>query len=78
MIREAELGPKDRVDFLVGRVAVEIKVDGSSMEVTRQLRRYLEHEKVDSLMLITTKRKHLTVPLTLAGKPIQAIWISPF
>lgn len=76
--REAKLSPTDRVDFLVERVAVEIKVDGSPMAVTRQLQKYLEHQEVDGVVLVTTRRKHLAVPDTLAGKPVRVVWLGPF
>lgn len=65
--REVVLTPKDRIDFLVGTVGVEIKVKGSAHAVARQLLRYAEHERVSELVLFTT-RTQIVVPPTLGGK----------
>ena len=69
--REATI-PKGggRVDFLVERVAVEIKVAGTAFEVAEQLARYLRAPNVDEALLVTTKRAHLAVPRDLGGKPV--------
>lgn len=75
--REAVLGPKDVVDFLVEGVAVEVKVDGSPMAVTRQLHRYAEHDQVRELVLVTTRAKHRSIPPTLRGKPVAVAWLCP-
>lgn len=66
--REVRLSATDRLDFLVGSVAVEVKVKGSPHAVIRQLLRYAEHEQVTELVLFTT-RSQLVVPKTLGGKP---------
>jgi hypothetical protein len=76
--REAQLGPKDIVDFLVDDVAVEVKVDGSPMAVTRQLQRYAQHERVQSLVLVTTRAKHRSVAGELQKKPVRVAWLAPF
>lgn len=77
--REAQLGPKDIVDFLVDdAVAVEVKVDQSPMAVTRQLQRYAAHEKVQSLVLVTTRAKHKSVQRSLRKKPVRVAWLAPF
>lgn len=76
--REVRLGPGDVVDFLVeGSVAVEVKVDGSPMAVTRQLHRYAEHDQVRELVLVTTRAKHRSVTPTLRGKPVAVAWLCP-
>lgn len=77
MTREAILGPGDVVDFLVEDVAVEVKVDGSPMEVTRQLHRYAGHDAVAALVLVTTRAKHRGLPPTLRGKPVAVAWLCP-
>lgn len=78
--REKRLSDKDVVDFLVdGDIVIEVKVDGSPMGVTRQLQRYLEHPVVNHLILVTTRRKHLSaIPGTLRGKRVDVAWLSPF
>lgn len=79
VIREARLDETDVVDFLIeGTVALEVKVDGSPMAVTRQMMRYLDHDGVKRLVLVTTRRKHVVdVPGTLRGKPVDVAWLSP-
>lgn len=75
--RETVLGPGDQVDFLVQDVAVEVKVDGSPMEVMRQLQRYAMHEQVAAVVLVTTRAKHRGLPPTLRGKPVLVAWLCP-
>ena len=76
--REARLSQADVLDFLVaGRIVVEVKMDQSPMTVTRQLRRYAEHPKVTHIVLVTTRAKHRSVPLELAGKPVFVAWLQP-
>jgi hypothetical protein len=76
--REVKLSPRETIDFLVGDVGIETKVDGSWTAVTRQILRYLEHDAVKSLVLVTTKRQHLQVPSVLLGKSVLVAWLSPF
>lgn len=76
--REASLSNHDRVDFLVEDVGIEVKVEGSPMQVMRQLRRYLEYEEVSEVVLVTTLRKHQEMPTLLGGKPVHVVWLSPF
>jgi hypothetical protein len=61
----------DRIDFVVGRVGVECKVDGSVAEVTRQIERYALWAELDELLLVTTKGQHLNLPRVLNGKPVR-------
>lgn len=68
--REVALGPGERIDFLIeGALGLEIKVQGSAMEVTRQLLRYAAHERITGLVLFTT-RTQIVVPPELSGKPV--------
>lgn len=78
--REFRLTEKDRPDFIVGKVAIEIKIDGSCSEVIRQLYRYAQHPDVEEILLITTCAKHLRIkPATknvrLNGKEFCTLWI---
>jgi len=65
--REVQLGPKDRIDFLVDGIGIEVKIGGSSSEVFRQLFRYAKHDQVKSLLLVTTRSSHQTMPLYIGG-----------
>lgn len=68
---EAILSEAERIDFLVGGLGVEVKIVGSSANVTRQLSRYLLLESIDGVLLITTQmRMARAMPGILHGKPI--------
>jgi hypothetical protein len=76
--REFRLTEKDRPDFMVGKVAIEIKIDGSCSEVTRQIHRYSQHPDVEEILLITTCAKHLRIKNgrihSFAGKQFFTLW----
>jgi len=44
--REARLSDKERVDFMIGDVAVEVKIKGAFIAVVEQLGRYAAVERV--------------------------------
>lgn len=72
--REHYLMPKDKVDFLVGDVALEVKVAGSLSGVTRQLFRYSESNLVGSLLLVTTRMAlHSQLPTEMNHKPLRVL-----
>lgn len=76
-VREATLGPGERVDFLVGRVAVECKIKGGKNEVLSQLIRYAEHDSVSAIVLVTAKANHRKIDGTeLSGKRVHVVWVS--
>ncbi len=68
--REVALAPKDRIDFLIGTVGLEVKVDGAEMDVLRQLMRYAQSDQVRALILVTNRSKHSQMPDSLQGKPL--------
>lgn len=61
----------DRIDFVVGRVGLELKVKGSVTEVHRQLDRYTAWPELDELVLVTTRGQHLRVGDSINGKPVR-------
>lgn len=65
--REARLSEKDRVDFLVDRIAVECKVKGPAKGVFRQVERYMRSDLVDGVILVTSF--HMGLPDNIEGKP---------
>jgi len=71
--REVVLGPHDRIDFLVGDVGIETKVDGAFNAVVRQVQRYLEYDRIGTVMLVTTRNKHRDIPVTLRGKTVVVV-----
>lgn len=66
------------VDFLVGSCGLECKVDSPTTSVMRQLSKYAESEEVSELLLVTTRAAHRSLHgVTLQGKPVSVLWISP-
>jgi hypothetical protein len=68
--REVRLASRDRIDFLVGRIGVEVKTRGQVAAVARQLQRYASSDRIDALLLVTAVARHLTLPATIGGKPL--------
>jgi len=56
--REVILSDADRIDFMVGTIGLECKVAGTPAAVMAQCGRYLEHDAIESLILVTTKAAH--------------------
>lgn len=74
--REYRLGRFDRVDLLVeNRIGIEVKVAGSQGDVLRQLRRYGLHERIQGLVLVTTRRSHI-MPADVNGKPVRVVVVN--
>lgn len=69
-LREFSLSPRDRIDFMVGKIGIEIKVDSSASQVQRQLWRYAEDDRVSSLILVTTKMAHKQIAYEILEKPV--------
>lgn len=69
--REAILSSKDRIDFMIGDVGVEMKIDGSPRSIFRQVERYSAHERIASLVLATNKA--MTLPSSIGGKPASVV-----
>jgi len=67
---EVRLTAADRIDFMVGRIGIELKIKGSLSDVTRQLHRYAQSPDVDALLLVTTRMKLRHMPPTMNGKPV--------
>ncbi len=69
---EYRLGPRRRVDFRVGRVGIEVKKGRpASSELTAQLRRYLESDALDAMIVVT--QRVTALPKTIGGKPVCLI-----
>lgn len=71
--REVILNPKDRIDFLCGTVGIEVKIAGPVAAVTRQLFRYAESDRIDGLILVTTRSSHKLVPNEILSKPVFVV-----
>lgn len=71
--REPSLSPGDRLDFLVGGVAIEVKRNGALGPLLRQLSRYAEHEKVRELLVVTARVQATNLPASINGKPLECL-----
>lgn len=72
--REVALSPAGRIDFLVDDVGLELKIDGGTVAVVRQLQRYAASPRVSSIVLATTRVRHAIGLATLGelnGKTVH-------
>jgi hypothetical protein len=72
--REVRLTPRDRIDLLVGRVGIEVKVAGTADGVLRQLSRYACSDRIGALVLVTTRATHLGMPMFVGGKTLDVVY----
>lgn len=70
--REVPVGG-GRIDLVVGRVGLEVKVAGARAQVLRQLRRYADPSRLDALVLVTTRARQLDMPADVAGVPLEIV-----
>lgn len=63
---------------MVGKIGIEIKVDGSVASVTRQLWRYAKRDEVDELILVTTRSKHREIVGPILGKELYVVHLLTF
>lgn len=73
--REVVLGARDRIDFMVGGVGIEVKIGESLSAVTRQLHRYSLHDRVEALVLVTSMLKHDHMPARINGREIHVFTV---
>jgi hypothetical protein len=71
--REVALARGMRIDLLVGRVGIEVKIAGQTSSVARQLRRYAASDLVDELVLATTCPRHAGVAPVIDGTPVHVV-----
>lgn len=62
-----------RLDFLIGRVALEVKITCAASRVERQVRRYLEGGDIDGVVIVAMTPKHGKLPPEIAGKPVEVV-----
>lgn len=53
--RELRLDAASRIDLWTEGVGVEVKIDGRTSSVQRQLERYARFETIDALILVTSR-----------------------
>jgi len=69
--REVRLSPKDRVDFMVGAIGLEVKIKGSLAALTRQLHRYAQLDEIEALIVVTPLARLTRLPERLNGTPVR-------
>jgi len=70
-LREVSLSDSDRIDIFVDPVGIEVKVAGSQTHPWGQLKRYAEHDAIQSLVLVTNRTYQL--PDEVGGKPLRLV-----
>ena len=66
---EYRLRPRCRIDFRAGRIGIEVKKGRpSSSDLVRQLRKYLESEELDGMIVVVQRAVNL--PALICGKPV--------
>lgn len=73
MRREVRFGARDRIDFMVGAIGIEVKVGGSAAAALRQMSRYAKHEEIRALVLVTDRVQAGVQPTEIHGKPIRVV-----
>lgn len=71
--REHSLNVTDRPDFMVGGIAIEVKIKGSLADLLRQASRYAQCEDVNAVLVVGTPHWLTRVPHELCGKPVHAV-----
>ena len=66
---EYRLGPRRRIDFRVVRIGIEVKKGRpATSQLVKQLRRYLESEDLDAVIVVA--QRVTALPRTIGGKPV--------
>lgn len=69
---EYKLAPRCRIDFIVGRVGIEVKKGRPiASALTKQLRRYLASDALDAVLVVT--QRALPLPDAIDGKPVHVL-----
>lgn len=62
-----------RIDFMCGRVGLELKTKGGLSPLLRQLDRYASSPQIIALVMITTRRMLARLPAQLRSKPVVSV-----
>lgn len=71
--KEVKIDDKNTIDFMIDGLAIEIKITSnvSKMSIYRQVERYAKSDKVDAILLMTSKT--MTLPMDINNKPIYVL-----
>lgn len=57
--REVSLDAHSRIDFMIpGGIGIEVKIDGPTSSVIRQMARYAQFDSVSAMILVTSRVRH--------------------
>lgn len=69
---ECPIAPRCRIDFLAGRIGIEVKKGRPSTgALKKQLVRYLASEELDGMVVVM--QKGVALPEQIAGKPVKIV-----
>ena len=69
--REYRFDKKNRIDFFLAGIGIEVKIKGGRMAIYRQVERYAKFDSVTGLILITNVA--MGFPKEILGKPCYVI-----
>lgn len=72
---EVRLNQQDRIDFMIGRIGLEVKIGHPRRAILRQLERYAKSDEVDTLILVTSAAFPTTNP-PIDGKDLHVASLS--
>lgn len=64
-----------RVDFVVGGIAIEVKIKGSAAAAARQARRYADTGRFAAVLIVSTRPHHWVAADRDAAVPIETVTI---
>lgn len=74
--REVRLNTRDRIDLMVGRVGIEVKVNGTARDVARQVERYLASPLLDGIVVVSARVRHVGLHGDFGGKPVRVVTLA--
>jgi hypothetical protein len=74
-VREHKLDARSRLDFYfpAPRIGIEVKINGSTSAIARQVHRYLHHPDVSALILLSRRSNVESLPDTINEKPLRIV-----
>ena len=64
------------IDFLVGSIGIEVKVDGSAANLIRQVWGYAKDVKIGAILVVTTRAQHRGALTEARGKRVDVLHLA--
>lgn len=72
--REHRLAAADRIDFMLpDGLGIEVKIDGATNALIRQVHRYVQHEAIKALIVVAGRTRLAGLPTEMNGKPVVVV-----